>query len=209
MKLKCPNCQTDLRYVASSQFFLCNDCGFTIQGSLNPIAPSAPPFQPNQNPIFQRYKPWQLNPSRFAFLGLFLLAIAVVSMAIKQYQQYSISKRIDTAIANSQRIVEEAKAIKIETNLKDRPQVCWPRPHIHLSYKMFTDCFTEGTSHHDIANMIGTPGKLVSQGGSTSIYQWGDPTYGMVTIAFVNGQLSNKNQINLERVTDGDDEPPE
>jgi Tfp pilus assembly major pilin PilA len=204
MKLKCPTCQTDLRYIASSNYFLCNDCGFTIQGTPTPIAASP---KPKTNPIFQKYKPWQTNPYRFAFLGLSLFAIAAIGIGIKQYQDYLISKRIDAAIADSQKLIEEVKASQI--NIKDLPQVCQPRPHIHLSYKMFTDCFVEGVTYRNVATMIGTTGRLASKSGPMSIYQWGDPTYGMVTISFVEGQLSSKNQVNLETVTLGDDEAPE
>ena len=32
MKGKCPNCNTDLRYVKSINQWLCNDCGFTVEG---------------------------------------------------------------------------------------------------------------------------------------------------------------------------------
>lgn len=194
MKLKCPNCQSDLRYIASSQFFLCNDCGFTIQGSPNPIAPP-PPSQPNQNPIFQRYKPWQLNPSRFAFLGLSLLAIAVVGMGIKQYQQYLIGKRIDTEIAKGKELITEIKGDQIE--LTSLSPYCQPREHVHLTYKMFNECFVEGLTYYQIADMIGHPGQLVSQNGSITIYQWTGNKNSVVSLLFKDSKLSSKSQVNL------------
>lgn len=47
MKEKCPNCQTDLRYVKSINQWLCNDCGFTVEGE--PITvKEAPKIQSSQ-----------------------------------------------------------------------------------------------------------------------------------------------------------------
>lgn len=215
MKIKCPNCQTDLRYIASSKLFLCNDCGYHIEGEQDPEpvkVQSAEPISTTPKPkithsALRKYKPWDFKSGRFIYLGVSLAAIAVLSIGIRQYQQYQTSKEIDAAIARGKEISAEIERNRID--IKELPQVCWPRPHIHLSYKMFTDCFVEGVTYRDVATMIGTVGKLASKSGPMSIYQWGDPTYGMVTISFIDGQLSSKNQVNLEMVTSGDDEAPE
>jgi hypothetical protein len=74
MKAKCPDCQADLRYVESIKSLLCNDCGFSMKYEPGLIASQpVPRYQPTQtNPIFQKYKHWQLNRTRFAFFGAFL-----------------------------------------------------------------------------------------------------------------------------------------
>ena len=206
MKIKCPNCQTDLRYIQSSKLFLCNDCGYHIEGEAEPETPKIdPPVK--SHPIFRKYKPWELSFYRFLFLGSAAIAVAVVSMGVSKYQQFKTSQEIDAAIARAKATIEEVKANTI--NIRELPQVCWPRPHVHLTYRKFQECFVEGVTYGDVATMIGTHGRLVQQSGPMSIYQWGSVEYGMVTIAFSDSRLISKNQINLSGVTTGDDTPPE
>jgi hypothetical protein len=207
MKAKCPDCQADLRYVESIKSLLCNDCGFSMK--YEPDTPQqSQPVKPTQtNPIFQKYKLLQFNQSRFVFLGVSVFAIAVLSMGFKQIRQYQISREIDSEIAKGKELVAEIKRDYID--IKDLPQVCWPRQHIHLTYKMFTECFVDGVTYNDVVTMIGTTGRLASQNGPISIYQWGGMSDGLVTMSFNENKLVGKNQVNLESNTRGDDSPPE
>jgi hypothetical protein len=209
MKAICPDCQSDLRYVESIKSLLCNDCGFSMKYEPNPIAPQPVPPSPQTqtNPIFQKYKSWKPNSPRFLFLGLSVLVIAVMGIGVKQIQRYQIAREIDAEIAKGKELIAEIKRDYVD--IKDLPQVCWPRKHIHLTYKMFTDCFIDGVTYYDVVKMIGSPGRLVSQNGSISIYQWGGVSDGLVTMSFNGTKLIGKNQVNLESNVRGDDSPPE
>lgn len=209
MKLKCPTCQTELRYIASSKFFLCNDCGYHIEGEPDPepvttetnrnggtaIAKPSTTQKPKKgNPVFQSFNPWEFKSHRFVFLGIWIGVIALYATIANILKPTHYQPQ--TAIAQPE------QGIRIES----LPAICQPRSHIHLSYQMFEQCFPEGITYEQVTEIIGSSGRLFSQSGSLAIYQW-ENRKGSMSASFRDSKLLSKSQINLALDVMADYEP--
>ena len=71
------------------------------------------------------------------------------------------------------------------------------RDYQNVSLALFNTCILTGMSYEQVATMIGTPGELQSQSGSTDIYKWGNGSNGFIFVMFTNGKVVSKSQGNL------------
>lgn len=71
------------------------------------------------------------------------------------------------------------------------------RDYQNVSLALFNTCILPGMSYEQVAIMIGNPGELQTQSGSTDIYKWGNGSNGFIFVMFTNGKVVSKSQGNL------------
>ena len=81
-----------------------------------------------------------------------------------------------------------------EISIPDNPEC--HKTTSSLTLEMFQNCFPDGMSYENVAQIIGYPGTVITQSGNSKIYTWNGSS-GTMAAQFINNRLVSKSQSGL------------